>query len=79
MKQETLEEVAERMYGNEEDGYYLEKRAFKLGAKWQSERSYSEKEVLELFKSYQNKFPLHRGIQVLDSEFNEWFKQSKKK
>ena len=42
---ETLEEAAERMYGNDEDGYYAQKRAFKIGAKWQQERSYSEEEV----------------------------------
>lgn len=43
------------------------------------ERSHTNEEVLKLFKSYQNKFPLHRGIQVLDSELNEWFEQVKKK
>jgi hypothetical protein len=38
MKQETLEEAAKRMYGNDEDGYYVQKRAFKIGAKWQQEK-----------------------------------------
>jgi hypothetical protein len=37
-KQETLEEAAKRMYGNDEDGYYIQKRAFKIGAKWQQEQ-----------------------------------------
>jgi DNA polymerase elongation subunit (family B) len=50
MKQETLEEAAERFYGEEEivndydiSGYL--QSAFLTGAKWQQERSYSEEEV----------------------------------
>ncbi len=49
-KQETLEEVAERFYGEEEivndydiSGYL--QSAFLTGAKWQAERMYSEEEV----------------------------------
>jgi hypothetical protein len=38
MEQETLEEAAKRMYGNDEDGYYAQKRAFKIGALWQQEK-----------------------------------------
>jgi hypothetical protein len=58
MKQETLEEVAERFYGEEEivndydiSGYL--QSAFLTGAKWQAERMYSEEEVdtlLEMLK-----------------------------
>jgi hypothetical protein len=46
-KQETLEEVAKRMYGNDEDGYYVQKRAFKIGAKWKMEKSYSEEDMIK--------------------------------
>ena len=42
MKQETLEEVAERKFQNIGD-----RLIFEEGAKWQQERSYSEEEVLE--------------------------------
>ncbi len=51
-KQETLEEAAKRMYGNDEDGYYIQKRAFKIGAKWQQEQDknkYSEEDLKEAF------------------------------
>jgi len=46
-KQETLEEVAERMFVKEEQFI------FKLGAKWQQGRSYSEEEVLPLLEMLQ--------------------------
>jgi hypothetical protein len=52
MKQETLEEVAERLYPRQKpNSYYgnielLEQEAFEQGAKWQQERSYSEEEVI---------------------------------
>jgi hypothetical protein len=47
MKQETLEEVAERLFAKEEQFI------FKLGAKWQQGRSYSEEEVLPLLEMLQ--------------------------
>jgi hypothetical protein len=86
---ETLEEAAEKLYlshennellyGHSEDLQLAYKAGILDGAKWQAERMYSEEEVIKLFKQYQNAFPLHRGIQVLDSEFTEWFEQFKKK
>lgn len=80
---ETLEEAAENNYpvGDvwTEEQAVIRKLAFMKGAKWKAERMYSEEEVKALFKQYQNAFPLHRGIQVLDSEFTEWFNQFKKK
>ena len=83
-KQETLEEAAQRMYGNEEDGYYLEKRAFKLGAKWHMERSYSEEEVKRLaFDFY---YDMSRQMGVAENLISEnatnvdvWFENFKKK
>jgi hypothetical protein len=54
-KQETLEEAAERFYGEEEivndydiSGYL--QSAFLTGAKWQQERMYSEEEVEQIIK-----------------------------
>jgi len=79
---ETIEEASEK-YSiscgfHKTDSENPMRISFKIGAKWQQERSYTEEEVLNLLKSYQNNFPLHRGIQVLESEFNNWFKQFKK-
>jgi hypothetical protein len=54
-KQETLEEVAERLYPRQKpNSYYgnielLEQEAFEQGAKWQSERMYSEEDMLKSF------------------------------
>ena len=54
---ETLEEAAERLYNENklESDTPFERSAFKLGlelgSKWQSERMYSEYEVLELIIS----------------------------
>jgi hypothetical protein len=48
-KQETIEEAARRIFGDDEDGNYLEKRAFIKGAKWQQERMYSEEDMREAY------------------------------
>ena len=67
MIQETIEEVAQQFeYTN---GVY----GFKQGAKWQQERSYSEDDLEEAFKSgfvncYNNN----------NLTFGEWFEQFKK-
>ena len=70
MKQETLEEVAERKFQNIGD-----RLIFEEGAKWQQERSYSEEEVLNMINDYD-------ASQILFNEkytYNEWFEQYKKK
>ena len=46
MNKETIEEAARRIFGDDEDGNYLEKRAFIKGAKWQQEKMYSEEEMI---------------------------------
>jgi hypothetical protein len=75
MKQETLEEAAERMYGNDEDGYYVQKRAFELGAQWQQERSYSEEDMQEYAE-----FCVQCFIKNLPCIIaKDWFAQFKKK
>ena len=45
MKQETLEEVALRLYPEESD--WKEREIFIEGAKWQQERMYSEEDMTE--------------------------------
>ena len=51
MKQETIEEVAERLYSDKEYPMYGEIRrdGFINGAKWQQERSYSDEDMLKSF------------------------------
>lgn len=60
MKQETLEEVTERYVkgGNTIICNDL-KEAIKFGAKWQSERMYTEKEVMDMFHNLSMHLPLH--------------------
>lgn len=53
MREETLEEVAFRLYP--EEWNWREKGIFKQGAKWQQERMYSEEEkelMIKIFNSY---------------------------
>jgi hypothetical protein len=88
-KQETLEEVAERFYGEEEivndydiSGYL--QSAFLTGAKWQQEQDknkYSEEEVIVMINEF-DKFLLdNRGMQGLirEEKIKQFFKQFKKK
>ena len=77
MKQETIEEAAERNVFYGETNEYI---SFMDGAKWQQEKSYSEKEVLKLLKDY-NQHTLKLQALKLGNSFNvdEWFKQFKKK
>jgi hypothetical protein len=51
---------------------------FKLGAKWQQERSYSEEEVLNIILKYELA-KRNKGIYWSDREAKEWFEQFKKK
>jgi len=52
-KQETIEEAAEKQWGNVHRTGVL---GFIEGAKWQSERMYSEEELQKLFDSYGDNF-----------------------
>ena len=83
-KQETLEEVAERLYpfnpysignGIKYDEYAKERRCFIEGAKYQAERMYSEEEVITILDSY-NKYL--KGV-TKEQSVEEWFEQFKKK
>ena len=75
MKQETLEEVAERLYPDCNNVIrQMAKETFILGAKWQQERMYSEEEVIKIL--YQFHYDL------VNSNFDtkeKWFEQFKKK
>jgi hypothetical protein len=75
MKQETLEEDAERYIQENIAPYsenkYMYKKCFIEGAQWQQERSYSEEEVLELLVEM-NEWPTtFNGVE----EVKEWFKK----
>ena len=70
-KQETLEEVAERLYPVSPQ----KRKIWINGAKWQQERMYSEEEVHDIIESYQNNVennPKH-------ITYDKWFEQFKKK
>jgi hypothetical protein len=73
---ETLEEAAEKTYKKLYEGEPLTQdvpiHAFKQGAKWQQERSYSEKEV---------KYIISEALQsaLVKVDLEQWFKQFKKK
>ena len=73
MKQETLEEVAERLFPYKMEEYEI----FLMGAKWQQERSYSEEEVFKLLCSMPNFFNMTIPQQIQARK--EWFEQFKKK
>jgi len=89
-KQDTLEEIAERLYpeniiklGNTTsyDASLIKRKDFTEGAKWQQEKSYSEEEVKQAFKVG---FSIGYGsdIYAIDEKnrtCEEWFEQFKKK
>jgi hypothetical protein len=81
MKQETIEEAAERyvhggIYLNEPEKQQTE-IAFYEGAKWQAEKMYSKEDMAEAFIACW-KANVPDGIECKVS-FNEWFEQFKKK
>ncbi len=71
-KQETLEEAAWRVFGKDEDNFYD-------GAKWQQERSYSEKEVKDIVDETIEKFYKHFYTLTKAEMKEQWFEQFKKK
>jgi len=73
MNKETLEEGYERVYDSI-DYTEFDFTSFKLGAKWQEERMYSEEEVLEIIRQY----ALEEHL-ITSSKPDIWFEQFKKK
>ena len=79
MKQETLEEAAEKYAKTAEgidipyqNGLYY---GFVEGAKWQEERMYSEQEVLKLLLDSEEYTSRFNGR----TDLKKWFEQFKKK
>ena len=90
--EEAAEKHCEKVWGGYKDDIFkhddiitdstlseISKTDFIAGAKWQSERMYSEAEVLKIVHDYRNHFELYRNIQVLPDMFFGWFEQFKKK
>jgi hypothetical protein len=82
MNKETLEETAKLAfsyeYGGEETSITDRKRdAFIEGAKWQSERMYSEEEVVKLWNWLNDGFVMRKSLPTKE-ELIEWFNQFKK-
>jgi len=80
MNKEKLKEAAEN-YTKDGTKHFMEKTnvelGFEEGAKWQSERMYSEEDMAEAFIACW-KANVPDGIECKVS-FNEWFEQFKKK
>lgn len=72
---ETLEEVA--IQKRNELGLKGTIDGFIAGAKWQQEQMYSEEDVIELLKTFDEKF--NSGIVERNKGINNWFEQFKKK
>jgi hypothetical protein len=81
MKEETIEEAANKIYPN--DGYDDEtycdfgelcRDKWLEGAKWVQERMYSEEEVKGMCDKYHNQMCLYGNVKA-----QEWFEQFKKK
>jgi len=87
-KQETLEEAFDKIY-NSIDFTEFDFASFKLGAKWQQERSYSEEDMEKSFeagRSYEELIQSQKAnldwegkIDYKPKSFKEWFEQFKKK
>ena len=76
MKQETVYEVAERLFPNKMEEYDI----FLIGARWQQERSYSEEDIKLAFEEGFNVCRcVTDNIDEAKECFNEWFNRFKKK
>ena len=79
MKEETLEEVAER-FADMCNGNLVSKYSFITGAKWQAGRMYSEAEVRDIVEQTIETFYKHTYADKTKAEMKElWFEQFKKK
>ena len=73
LKQETLEDILPKNSNGKYSRNEIE-RAFELGANWQAERMYSEKEVFSILDKV---FHMYASNHRKDAK--EWFEQNKKK
>jgi hypothetical protein len=85
MKNETLEDAAERLYQYQSQNppYTIitpkaKVEGFIEGAKWQAERMYSEEDLKEAFRSNYTPFSA-TNTGDFDEDFDRWFEQFKKK
>jgi hypothetical protein len=75
MKQETLEEAADKFGGdNINDDIHF---SFIAGAKWQAERMYSEEEVRKIAEEV--RWQAIGNPLEFTKNFDKWFQQHKKK
>jgi hypothetical protein len=87
MKEETIEEAAERLFNNfQKENPIISKkdiRPFKLGfikgTKWQSERMYSEEDMINFHKWAYQKNRIEESDKTTKELLKEWFEPYKKK
>jgi hypothetical protein len=88
-KQESLEEAAEKYVEDFDLSFYdtveeipvkeLGKKDFKEGAKWQSERMYSEEEVIIILNKFgSNVYGNYTRNEMMCDFVERWFEQFKK-
>ena len=80
-KQETLEEAIKREYETRKfnSDFPFDPQSFKLGAKWQAERMYSEEEVrLAYFQGEKDSYIKGGQTKEMENEFIESLKQKHK-
>jgi hypothetical protein len=75
LKQETLEEAAEKFTQTWFQNNDFTKELFIKGANWQAERMYSEEDIHKIVESYQNTMENNPTYIT----YNQWFEQFKKK
>ena len=84
MKKETAEEAAEKWYDStEENKGFPKMKAFKEGAKWQQEKSYSEEELIDFAEYIRNNpyvwnHPDKINNKITTKELFEQFKKENK-
>jgi hypothetical protein len=81
-KQETLKEAAKKYATSTADNAPVRALSFIQGAKWQSERMYSEEDIARAFNegmAYETMGNYIRGEEWVKTHKKEWFEQFKKK
>jgi hypothetical protein len=79
-KQETLEEAAEKWYDSTEENIgYPKIKAFKDGAKWQQERSYSEEDFKLFARQFYREIKMDKSNLLWEELADKCFEQFKKK
>ena len=80
MEKETLEEAAYRLSAEKFEPKHI---GFMLGviegAKWQSEKMYTEEDLREAFKQSRQCKIFEKDMPPVHNEFEDWFEQFKKK